>query len=244
MYLTGRLIGYLLMGIIVIPMRLIYGSKKFEIKNAENLKTLNGSSIFLASNHIKPRNRFLKLLSMPYDAYIGRAALKKLGYYSTALTSYDAGKRNKGSKLSKGEKIKELLIKGMIKSIDLIPLNRNETDPDTMRQLKVRLDAGNLGIGIFPEGTFFRGYRKSRKLHGGVAILAKRYELPILPIYIDAYNLNMPVTVSFGTPILNPKDSLEVSTIIRMEWNSLRNQIQNDRSNGISIENAEELVHA
>jgi len=239
MHWLGRMLGWLLMISIVKPMRLIYGKRKVEILNQESLLELDGSSAFIASNHIKPRNAFLKWISMPYDAFLAREMLKQNGMYSTALTSYDAGKRSKLAKtLSKAARYKELLIKGIVKSLDLIPLNRNENDPDTMRQLKARLNAGNLGIGIFPEGTYFRGYRKSRKLHGGVAVLAKRYEIPILPIFIQAYNLRGKLQIAIGKPIWNPKDAHTVSAEIRRQWNALYDQVRDIQN--VSSEKIEE----
>ncbi len=227
MYFLGKIIGLFLMWTIVKPMRLIYGSKPLTIINGENFRLLEGKSFFIVSNHIKPRNWFLKMISMPYDAFIARGAMLQFGIHGTAIASYDSGKRTKASKeLSGSAKRKERLIKGIVESLDLIPLNRNESDVDTLRQLKHRLQKGNLGIGIFPEGTYFRGYRKSRKLHGGVAILAKRYELPILPIYIHAYNLNQPISLRIGKPIWNPKDSATVCLEIRNSWNQLNQNLK------------------
>jgi len=160
---------------------------------------------------------------MPYDAFMIRHMLKLNGIYTTAMTSYDSGKRPKGSKRKNPSKNrKEQMIKGIVKSMDLIPLNRNESDPQTIKEIKNRIDAGNLGLGIFPEGTYFRGYRKSRKLHGGMAILSKRYNLPILPVFIDAYNLNQPSRISIGNPIWEPMDAHLVTEYIAKEFLRLK----------------------
>lgn len=79
-------------------MRLKYGHKKVEIQNDHILRKLNGKSAILISNHIKPRNKFLKAITMPYDAFVIRGVLKRYGIYTTALTSYDSGVSNKGKK--------------------------------------------------------------------------------------------------------------------------------------------------
>ncbi|WP_342775531.1 1-acyl-sn-glycerol-3-phosphate acyltransferase [Leptospira idonii] len=218
MYYLGRTIGFVFMWCLIKPMRLIYGNKKCTYENEHILKEFKGKSAIIVSNHIKPRNKFLRLISMPYDAFMIRHLLKKNGIYSTAMTSYDSGKRNKSAnKLRPGQVRKEQLIKGIVKSMDLIPLNRNESDPATIKEIKKRIDLGNLGLGIFPEGTWFRGFRKSRRMHGGMAVLSKRYNLPILPVYIEAYNLNQPLRIAVGNPIWEPMEASQVTEYISKE---------------------------
>jgi 1-acyl-sn-glycerol-3-phosphate acyltransferase len=222
-YYIGRIMGLVLMYCLIKPMRLIFGLKKCIYKNEHILKEFHGRSMIVVSNHIKPRNKFLKMISMPYDAFMIRHMLKMNGIYSTAMTSYDAGKRTKGAKKLRPSEIrKEQIIKGIVKSMDLIPLNRNESDPNTIRDIKKRIDAGNLGLGMFPEGTYFRGYRKTRKLHGGMSVLSKRYNLPILPVYIDAYNLNKRASISVGNPIWEPMDATQVCEYIAKEFLRLK----------------------
>jgi hypothetical protein len=223
MYYIGRIIGWFLMIALIKPMRFIYGIKKCDYENEHILKEFNGRSMIVVSNHIKPRNKFLRFISMPYDAFMIRHMLKKHGIYTTAMTSYDSGKRPKGGKKINSSKLrKEQLTKGIVTSMDLIPLNRNESDLKTIQEIKRRINAGNLGLGIFPEGTYFRGYRKSRKLHGGMAILSKRYNLPILPLFIDAYNLNQKARISIGNPIWEPMDAHLVSEYIAKEFLRLK----------------------
>ena len=38
----------------------------------ENIQKLNGQSFIVVANHIKPRSKFLRAISMPYDAYMLR----------------------------------------------------------------------------------------------------------------------------------------------------------------------------
>ncbi|XDD42390.1 lysophospholipid acyltransferase family protein [Leptospira sp. WS60.C2] len=215
-YYVGRSIGFVLMWIVVKPMRLKYGNKKVEIQDDFVLRQLNGKSAIFISNHIKPRNKLLRLITMPYDAYVIRGVLKRYGIYTTALTSYDSGMANKGRK-SKWLRRKEQVVKGIVKSIDLIPLNRNESDPATIKDFQRRIKKGNLGIGIFPEGSWYRGFRKSRKLYPGMVVLSKRYNLPIVPLYLDAYNLNKPIRLSVGNPVWQVNDTTEVMGVIKTE---------------------------
>lgn len=235
-YYVGRSIGFVLMWIVVKPMRLKYGNKKVEIQNDHVLRKLNGKSIILISNHIKPRNKFLKVITMPYDAFVIRGVLKRYGIYTTALTSYDSGIPNKGKK-RKWLYRKEQMVKGIVKSIDLIPLNRSESDPVTIKDFKRRIGRGNLGIGIFPEGSWYRGFRKSRKLYPGMVVLSKRYNLPIIPLYLDAYNMNKPIRLSVGNPIWEVTDAPETINYIRSELIRLK-----DKGTSLSVSEAKETI--
>lgn len=241
-YYVGRSIGFVLMWIVVKPMRLKYGNKKVEIQNDYILRQLNGKSMILISNHIKPRNKFLRIITMPYDAFVIRGVLKRYGIYTTALTSYDSGMSNKGRK-SKWLRRKEQVVKGIVKSIDLIPLNRNESDPVTIRDFQKRIKKGNLGIGIFPEGSWYRGFRKSRKLYPGMVVLSKRYNLPIVPMYLDAYNLNKPLRLTIGNPVWQVNDTNEVMAVIKTEFIRL-NQLSKNKlvTANVTTENSEILL--
>ncbi|MDF3819729.1 1-acyl-sn-glycerol-3-phosphate acyltransferase [Leptospira sp. 96542] len=216
-YFLGRLIGFVFMWAFVKPMRQIYGRKKVTLENEPVLQEFSGQSVILIANHIKPRNKFLRLITLPYDAFVIRGVLKRYGIYTTALASIDSGKKPKDSFGKAKKKRMEALIKGIVTSIDLIPVNRNESDPRTMKEMKQRINKGSLGIGIFPEGTWFRGFRNSRKLHPGMAVLSKRYNLPIIPMYLDAYNLNKPIRLSIGNPVREPMDAHLVVDYIRKE---------------------------
>jgi 1-acyl-sn-glycerol-3-phosphate acyltransferase len=105
--------------------------------------------------------------------------------------------------------------------MDVIPLNRNENDKTTSMHFKNRIAKGNLGIGMFPEGTWYRGFRKNRKIFPGAAVFARRYNLPILPIYLIAYNLNGKLELRIGELISNELSTEVISQKIREEFNRL-----------------------
>jgi 1-acyl-sn-glycerol-3-phosphate acyltransferase len=203
MYYLGRFIGWILFWTLIKPLRFIYGRKKCEYLGLENLQELKGESFFVASNHIKPRNKFLRFVSFPYDAFLARKMLLTVDFYATALTSYDSPVRPK-DKLGKlfVTHVKEQLSKGIIMSSDLIPLNRKSSDSETFQILTARVRSIPTAIGIFPEGTWFRGFRSKRKMYNGSQVLSKRYNLPIVPIFINAYNMNQPIQIIVGKPIL------------------------------------------
>lgn len=214
-YYVGRVLGWIVFLLIILPMRVYYNRKGGKYIGLEKLEALKGKSFFLAANHIKPRSKFLKWISIPYDAFVARRMLLEVGIYATAITSYDSLHRPK-NKLARFfvEHVKEQLNKGIIVSLDLIPINRKASDQVTFQDLKKRLQEKPAAIGIFPEGTWFRGFRKNRKMFNGVAILSKRYNLPVVPVYIDAYNMNKEITILVGD-ILEGKETKQVCDKIR-----------------------------
>ncbi len=221
-YVFGRFVGYLFFWSIVKPMRFIYGRRDCEYHNTEILREMAGKPCIVVSNHIKPRNRFLRWISMPYDAYLLRKMLIVHGIKVTALTSYDsyASARGRAAKWIQ-TRIKAPLVKGIVKSMDLVPLNRKESDKDTIREMRRRVDKKHW-IGIFPEGTWFRGFRAGRKLHAGMAVLGKRYNLPILPIYLHAYNMKTPVQIRIGELIQPEHPGHVVAEMVRQQILALR----------------------
>ena len=236
MYYLGRLIGLVLFIFLIVPMRIVYGRKKCRYIGTEKLSGLQGRSFFVAANHIKPRSRFLKFISMPYDAYIARRMFLEFGFYSTALTSYDSP-ANPKSALGKffTEKVKEQLTKGIVVSSDLIPLNRKKQDKITLADMRRMMNRRPSAIGIFPEGTWFRGFRKTRKLHPGVAVLSKRYEMPVVPVYIDAYNINGDISITVGDIVYDTKKGFTMLESIRETFlksrESLKASVQKTQEN-------------
>lgn len=229
-YGIGRFLGFLLLWVMVKPLRQVYGRRKCEYRNADVLKDLKGRSYIVASNHIKPRKgAFVRYISMPYDAYILRKMFLKHGIQTTALTSYDSQRiaKNKKAKWIQS-KIKTPLLKGIVRSIDLIPVNRKENDQETIKDMRKKISK-NYWIGIFPEGTWFRGFRKSRKLHSGMAVLSKRYNLPILPVFIDAYNLKKKPEIRIGKPIHAEHSSHTIVEMVREQLHALKlNQFRHE----------------
>lgn len=222
MYFVGRFIGYIIFLFIVNPMRFVFGRMECVYHNTEELLGLKGKPFLVVANHIKPRSRFLRGITMPYDAYIMRKMFATHGIQTTAFTSYDSVKRAK-SKIAAFFKhyIKEPLIKGIVLSIDLIPLNRRVQDKTTRQDLKKRIQKGAVGIGIFPEGTWFDKFDPDRKLLPGMSIFGKRYDLPILPIYLNAYDLDAPIDIRIGKLINSSQDSKIVVARVKEQFKAL-----------------------
>ena len=117
--------------------------------------------------------------------------------------------------------LKEPLTKGIVRSMDLIPLNRRKQDPKTTAEVRRRLREKPAGLGVFPEGTWFRGYRAERKLYGGAAVYAKRYNLPVLPFFINAYNMKGDIDIRVGELLENVDDAKLLMEQVRSQFNAL-----------------------
>ncbi len=90
-----------------------------------------------------------------------------------------------------------------------VPVGRDGQDVSPIRETLRRLDAGDL-IGIFPEGGIHLG-KGLRAANSGVAYLALRAGVPVIPVYVHGvtqtedmitpFYTPCRVRVSYGTPI-------------------------------------------
>ena len=107
----------------------------------------------------------------------------------------------------------------LFNSLHMIPVSRHETDLAAMRACIKVLKEGNI-LGVFPEGTRCRD-TLMEKPETGVAMIALRSGVTLLPVYIDEKPRFLRRTYAFaGDPI---------------EYGDLR-------ARGISKETAEELT--
>ena len=224
MYIIGRITGLVLFWTLVKPMRYYWGRKTpCSYYNNSTLSNLRGKSFLVVSNHIKPRSRFLKFVSMPYDAYVLRKMFQDSGVYTTAVTSYDAPTlSSSGPGKWIQTRLKFPMTRGIVESMDLIPLNRKKQDKKTAEEFRRRIQKKPGGIGMFPEGTWFRGFRANRKFFPGFAIFARRFKLPILPVYLNAYNSNGDFDARVGTLIEDVSDARATTELIRAQFIALK----------------------
>ena len=61
-----------------------------------------------------------------------------------------------------------------------------------------------------------------------MVVLSKRYNLPIVPMYLDAYNLNKPIRLTLGNPVWQVNDTTEVMGVIKTEFIRL-NQLSKNK---------------
>lgn len=70
-----------------------------------------------------------------------------------------------------------------------------------------------------------------------MVVLSKRYNLPIIPLYLDAYNMNKPIRLSVGNPIWEVTDAPETINYIRSELIRLK-----DKGTSLSVSEAKETI--
>ncbi len=95
-----------------------------------------------------------------------------------------------------------------------LPIERTGLSRTTQQRLE-RLFDGGWSLFLFPEGTRSKTGRMGR-VRSGAAFMATRYQVPIVPVYIDGTFRSFPkgsrwprprrVTVVFGEPIPPPDD--------------------------------------
>lgn len=86
--------------------------------------------------------------------------------------------------LGKSELTRNPLMRAMYKNMLMIPVNRHNMDMKAVRTCLKTLEDGHV-LGIFPEGT---RHKKTlmEEMESGVAMIALRSGVPILPVYIAA----------------------------------------------------------
>ena len=84
------------------------------------------------------------------------------------------------------------------RAMQSIPVDRNSHDVGPTRDAVRRLERGDL-IGIFPEGGINTG-DGLRAANSGIAFLALKAKVPIIPVYIHG----VPDTESMVTPFYTP----------------------------------------
>lgn len=110
--------------------------------------------------------------------------------------------------MAKEELFKNPFFGWLITSIGAYPVKRGETDSESIRTTIALLEAGEAVI-IFPEGTRGDGLYV-QEMSRGVAMLAKRTKVPVVPVGVIGTNIVMPkgktkgnkceVVISYGKP--------------------------------------------
>jgi 1-acyl-sn-glycerol-3-phosphate acyltransferase len=92
--------------------------------------------------------------------------------------------------MAKDELFHNKLFGALITSLGSFPVKRGETDTESIRRAISLLEEGEAVL-IFPEGT--RGDGESiQELSRGVAMLAKRTNVPVIPVGVIGTNIVMP----------------------------------------------------
>ncbi len=125
-----------------------------------------------------------------------------IGNHSHMLDPFLAGwkiRRYQIRFLGKKELIRNPLARLLFRKLRMIPVKRHQTDMGALRACLKTIADGHV-LGIFPEGT---RYKKTlmEEMESGVAMIALRADVPLLPVYISQKpRLFRPIVCYYGKP--------------------------------------------
>ncbi|MFZ7133993.1 MAG: lysophospholipid acyltransferase family protein [Eubacteriales bacterium] len=103
--------------------------------------------------------------------------------------------------LGKIELFKNKFFSTVLKHLNVIPVKRGESDVHAIKNA-LRVLKSNKVLGIFPEGTRVKA-GEEKKPEGGMALLAIKSKVPILPIGIQGdYSFGSTIHLHIGEPII------------------------------------------
>jgi len=129
----------------------------------------------------------------------------------------------------------------LISSVNAIPVRRGQADIASIRMIIAKLKHGR-GVCLFPEATRTTDGRIA-DLKGGLALLARRGNAPVIPVLIDGafecwprhkkiFSLGSKITVTYGQPIPAEQiKNMEDDDFAKLLTSTLRNMQSQTRQN-------------
>ena len=129
----------------------------------------------------------------------------------------------------------------LISSVKAIPVRRGQADISSIKTIIAKLKLG-FGVCLFPEATRTTDGRIA-DLKGGLALLSRRGNAPVIPVLIDGafecwprhrklFKLGSRITVSYGQPIPVEKiKNMEDDDFAKLLTSTLRNMQSKTRQN-------------
>lgn len=180
-----------------------------EVDGLENLEKVKDEPYLLVANHIIPTNKAALNTGVSPDAFV----LSKLVEDNTGREIKVAHKADDGwlaeSAIGKyyQKNIGSPFARGISKGVGNIPIQKNpgSFNRDFLETVDKTIEA-NEPILIFPEGHWYEDFSVDRKAEPGAAHIAKKYNLKIVPVYINgasSFDGEQKVRVLFGEPFLS-----------------------------------------
>ena len=145
-------------------------------------QNLPKGSFILASNHISNLDPLI----------LGLSCVRKFGY------------------IAKESLFKNKFFGIILHLVGTFPIKRDSSDAGAIKEALKRLERGTPII-MFPEGTR-GGYARFKKVHSGVALIAAKSGVPVIPAYINGSDRVLPqgakwprrhlVKVTIGPPLI------------------------------------------
>jgi len=171
----------------------------------ENLSEAKNRSCLFVCNHLKPVSAISKQSQLSPDAFVLQHVVEQAtGVSPKIIAKAGDGWWSKNEWYRAFQEKSLPIIRELMTSAGLLPINKNPgtSNIDFFHEArKVKNDGDSMVI--FPEGNWYSDFSVDHPLSEGAALLAKKYDLPIIPVYIKNANdwkRGQVVYISFGEP--------------------------------------------
>ncbi len=206
---------------------------KFDIQYSgiQFLKDLEGRSYILVANHLKPDGIRSQEMGLSQDVFVlSRIVFEHTGKQLRIVSKSDNGWWSDKSFLRLWQRKCQPFGDGMSKGMGMIPVRKNPGSLNSyfLKLIEIAVQKKQ-PILMFPEGNWYQDFNPENKLESGVAHLALKYNLPIIPAYIHgchSWKQSGKIRLSFGErfyPTGKTKDKIVAEISERIT--NLQNQI-------------------
>lgn len=156
-----------------------------QVVGVEFLRELTGQPYILAANHIKPRNIVSQMFGLAVDAFVLEGMVREQTQRKINIVANVTGRMGRIPFLRRVEKLWSPLRERMMERMGFVParINPGSFNRHFLEIAEKKIRKGE-PILIFPEGHWYEDFSSERELKEGAALIAKKYDLAIVPSYI------------------------------------------------------------
>lgn len=189
-FTVTRKVGLILGEKVLRPLANLEGRRvgRFEIHalGTENLQGLEERPFLLVANHLIPDTAISQEMGNSPDAFvIERVVRKAIQRKPLIVVKSDSGWWSANQAIRKMQKAYQPFGQALMEGAGFVPILKN---PGSRNANFLRVVDRLVGCGqsllIFPEGDWYTDFSPDHYIEPGAAHLSKKYNLPIVPIYI------------------------------------------------------------
>lgn len=217
---VGEMAGAVLKPGLELAKKVLAQPEKIQYLGLKNLLDLGSEPYILAANHIKPLGAISQKSGLSPDAlFLSSFVENHTGRNLQIIVKCDDGWLAEGPYRYFQKYLGQPLGHGLQIGLGHIPVKKNpgSYNRDLLR-LAEKAKAENRPILIFPQGNWSEDFDPNQKMERGIAVLAKRLGLPILPAYIcgcRSWHPKGSVDMAFGKT-LNASSLSETEILSRL----------------------------
>ncbi len=205
---------------------------RLKVSGIENIQGLKGESYIIAANHVQPHGSgLLEALGLAPDAFILRKIVNGIDQNLRIVAKYDLDEFQAKKIPTPLLKYFEAFQRGLIEAHGDIPVRRKGRFNIAFGRSQRRVIEAGEPILIFPAGEWGQEINGEQEFKQGVAFIAKRFHLPVIPVYIEGCSNWKPiqtVLIAFGSPLTMTTESREEFT------DKIKKQILDLKENAVS----------